>query len=122
MGFCFPGLDAKGGDLPPRPECAPRWRAEVIGAFARIELVLLVGQYAQRWHLGGRAAGGLTETVRRWRSIHQAGDAPRLIPLPHPSWRNTAWLKANPWFEAEVIPVLQTEVAAARVAFLTGTG
>lgn len=121
MGFCFPGQDAKGGDLPPRPECARRWRAEVMGAFANVELILLVGQYAQRWHLGDQAAGGLTETVRRWRSIYNPTRSPRLLPLPHPSWRNTAWLKAHPWFEAEVLPLLKTEVAAARAAFLIET-
>jgi uracil-DNA glycosylase len=121
MGFCFPGQDAKGGDLPPRPECAPRWRAEVLGAFSQVDLILLVGQHAQRWHLGDGAAGGLTETVRRWRAIHDPTADPRLVPLPHPSWRNTAWLKANPWFEAEVLPVLRAEVAASRAAFLSRT-
>jgi uracil-DNA glycosylase len=121
MGFCFPGQDAKGGDLPPRPECAPRWRAEVLGGFQAIELILLVGQYAQRWHLGERQSRGLTETVRRWRSIHDASATPLLFPLPHPSWRNTAWLKANPWFEAEVLPALRAAVAASRASFLSRT-
>jgi uracil-DNA glycosylase len=112
MGFCFPGLDAKGGDLPPRKECAPRWHDQVFAALPELELVLAVGQYAQRWHLGDRRCGTLTETVRQWRTF-VAGDArPRILPLPHPSWRNNAWLKRNPWFDAELVPQLRAEVKA----------
>jgi uracil-DNA glycosylase len=110
MGFCFPGFDANGDDLPPRPECAPRWRDRVMAELPRLELCLLIGQYAQRWHLGKSAKLGVTSTVAAWRG-HLAGDRrPRLLCLPHPSWRNTAWLKRNPWFEAELVPVLQAEV------------
>lgn len=110
MGFCFPGYDAKGSDLPPRRECAPRWRAQVIGSMPQIELVLAIGQYAQGWHLGDRRMANMTETVRNWRSYFLSNDGLRVLPLPHPSWRNTGWLKKNPWFEDEVLPVLQQHV------------
>jgi len=106
MAFCFPGYDAKGSDLPPPPVCAKTWRAQVLAAMPRIGLTLLVGQYAQRWHLGARRARSLTETVRNWRAY-----GPALLPVPHPSWRNTAWLKKNPWFAEEVLPWLKTEIA-----------
>jgi uracil-DNA glycosylase len=110
MGFCFPGLDAAGADLPPRPECAPRWRARVFAELPSVELILLVGGYAQRWHLGVAARAGVTETVRAWRE-HFAGDRrPRHLPLPHPSWRNNAWIKGNPWFEKQLLPALRTDV------------
>jgi uracil-DNA glycosylase len=112
MGFCFPGLDAKGGDLPPRRECAPLWRARVFAHLPDIELTLLVGGYAQKWHLGAASKSTLTETVAAWRDY-----LPAFIPLPHPSWRNNAWLKKNPWFAAEVVPLLQD-----RVRVLTGGG
>ncbi len=112
MGHCFPGQDAKGGDLPPRRECAMRWRAPVFAALPALRLILCIGQYAQGWHMPERR-GGLTATVADWRAILAAPRTPRLLPLPHPSWRNTGWLKANPWFEAEVIPALQREVAEA---------
>lgn len=110
MGFCFPGQDAKGGDLPPRPECAPTWRAQVFAAMPQIELVLAIGMYAQRWHLGSRREPTLTETVRDWRRHLLSNEAPRVLPIPHPSWRNTGWLKRNAWFEEEVVPALRTEV------------
>jgi len=111
MGFCFPGNDAKGGDLPPRKECAPLWRAEVLGTLKRLQLALLVGGYAQLWHLGREAtAGGLTGTVENWRAILAAGSRPAFLPLPHPSWRNTGWLKKHPWFEAELVPELRQRV------------
>ena len=108
MGFCFPGQDDRGGDLPPRRECAPAWRTLLMAALPRIELVVAVGTHAQKWHMGAAAKAKLTDTVRYWR----AGLAldPPVIPLPHPSWRNNAWLKANPWFAAEVIPDLQRRV------------
>jgi uracil-DNA glycosylase len=109
MGFCFPGLDAEGGDLPPRRECAEHWRAHVLAELGEIELRLLVGHYAQRWHLGETCGATLTETVAGWRA-HLAAPAAAAIPLPHPSWRNNAWIKANPWFEAELIPALRREV------------
>lgn len=112
MGFCFPGYDAKGSDLPPRRECAPAWRARLMAELPNLELVLLIGGYAQRWHLPHTRGRPLTETVRDWRAIYEGGSGPgpRFLPLPHPSWRNTGWLKRNSWFEAEVLPVLQSEV------------
>jgi uracil-DNA glycosylase len=111
MGHCFPGLDAKGGDRPPRSECAPVWRERVFAALPAVELVLAIGRYAQLWHLREVAAGTLSETVADWRTIWARPDRPRILPLPHPSWRNNAWLRRNPWFEAELVPVLREEVA-----------
>lgn len=111
MGFCFPGLDGHGGDLPPRRECAEEWRARIFAQLPNLELVLLVGQYAQKWHLGAAGRGGLTATVARWCDIWEAGTRPRLLPTPHPSWRNNAWLQRNPWFAAELLPILRAEVA-----------
>jgi uracil-DNA glycosylase len=111
MGFCFPGHDAKGGDLPPRKECAPAWREALFAALPQFELILLIGQYAQRWHLGDRVKAGLTETVRCWREyVDCAPGEPRLLPLPHPSWRNNGWLKQNPWFSSETLPYLRVAV------------
>ena len=110
MGSCFPGLDAKGGDRPPRRECAERWRAELFSGLPNLDLILVIGQYAQAWHLG-KLDGGLTGTVRRWRDIISEPRRPRVLPLPHPSWRNNAWLRREPWFEAELLPVLRAEVA-----------
>jgi len=113
MGFCFPGYDAAGSDLPPRRECSEIWHERLFQHLPNLKLVLLVGGYAQRWHLGrDLTKNGVTETVRRWREIYLRNAPPRMIPLPHPSWRNTGWLKRNPWFEAELIPVIRTEVAA----------
>jgi uracil-DNA glycosylase len=107
MGFCYPGREPKGGDKPPRPECAPLWHPPLRAALEDIGLTLLVGLYAQRRYLGSRRKASLTETVRAWRDY-----LPEELPLPHPSWRNTAWLKRNPWFEAELVPELQTRVGA----------
>ncbi len=104
MGFCFPGLDAKGGDLPPRKECAPLWQDKLTEAFSNFELTLLVGQYAQKQYLGKARQKNLTETVRHWRDY-----GPDVIPVPHPSWRNNVWIKKNPWFE-EVLTELKTRV------------
>jgi uracil-DNA glycosylase len=111
MGACFPGLDRHGGDLPPRRECAPLWRRPLFDALPNLELILVIGLYAQAWHLGPEAKGGLTRTVERWREILAAERRPRVLPLPHPSWRNSGWLKRHPWFEAELLPVLRAEVA-----------
>jgi uracil-DNA glycosylase len=105
MGLCFPGT-AKGGDLPPRPECAPLWRARVLQHLPNIQLTLLLGKYAQGWHLGKDRGASLTETVFNWRAHW-----PNVLPLPHPSPRNISWFKKNPWFEAEVIPGLQSRAA-----------
>lgn len=112
MGFCFPGLDAKGGDLPPRRECAPIWRDRLMAALPALDLILLVGLYAQRWHLGAEARTGLTHTVERWREITARPGLQLMVPLPHPSWRNNAWIKRHPWFEAELLPWLRSEVRA----------
>jgi len=110
MGFCFPGQDAKGGDLPPRRECAGAWHAALFDALPRFDLILLIGQYAQQWHLGRDARRTLSETVAEWHSYADRNAKPRYLPLPHPSWRNTAWLARNPWFDEEVLPYLRAEV------------
>ncbi len=107
MGLCYPGRDGRGGDRPPRPECAPLWHAPLIAALPAVELTLLVGLYAQAHYLGERRRASLTETVRAW-----ADYGPGFLPLPHPSWRNTAWLKRNPWFAAELLPELRARVRA----------
>jgi uracil-DNA glycosylase len=108
MGFCFPGLDANGGDLPPRRECAPLWRERLFAELKQVRLTLLVGLYAQAWHLKDRRKATLTETVKAWREY-----GPDIMPLPHPSWRNNAWVKKNPWFEDELLPVLKRRVVKA---------
>ncbi len=107
MGLCYPGRDPRGGDKPPPQVCAPTWHPRIRPLLPNLELTLLVGQYAQRHYLGRARRASLTETVRAWRSY-----APAFLPLPHPSWRNTAWLKRNPWFEAEVVPALRARVSA----------
>ncbi len=104
MGFCYPGTGAS-GDLPPRPECAPAWREKLLARLPKLELVLAIGQYALAYHLP-TARTALTEQVRAWRE-----HAPRIVPLPHPSPRNNLWLKRNPWFADELLPVLQARVA-----------
>jgi uracil-DNA glycosylase len=107
MGFCYPGT-VDGADLPPRRECAPLWRPRLLPLLKNVRLTLLVGAYAHRYHLGAAAKRTLGETVRAWRAY-----PPDVMPLPHPSWRNTAWLKRNPWFEAELLPELQRRVSSA---------
>jgi uracil-DNA glycosylase len=109
MGLCFPGYDAKGGDLPPMKRCADVWRQRVLDQMSGIDVILLVGGYAQRWHLGPRMGKTLTETVSNWKS-HSSD---HMFTVPHPSWRNTAWLKRNPWFEAGVLPELRRAVRSA---------
>jgi uracil-DNA glycosylase len=111
MGFCFPGT-GKSGDLPPRMECAPAWREQFLGRLKRIELTLVIGQYALAYHLSG-AGASLTEVVSKWRDHW-----PAVLPLPHPSPRNQLWLKRNPWFEEDVLPALRLRVATA----LSGDG
>jgi uracil-DNA glycosylase len=108
MGFCFPGYDRQGGDLPPRRECAAHWHDRLFAAAPGFLLTLVIGAYAQRYHLGARAKNTVGETVRTWRDY-----GPKIIPLPHPSWRNNAWLKKNPWFEKELLPALRTRVRRA---------
>lgn len=103
MGFCFPGT-GKSGDLPPRSECAPAWREQLLSHLDKVELILLVGQYAQAYHLKEKPVS-LTETVRGWRSYW-----PGMIPMPHPSPRNNIWLSKNPWFEKELLPDLRQQV------------
>lgn len=104
--FCFPGTDPAGGDYPPPPICAALWRRRLLAELPNVELTLLVGRAAQLWALGKRAGPSMTETIRAWRRF-----LPEAIVLPHPSWRNTAWLKRNPWFEAEVTPYLRQRVS-----------
>lgn len=105
MAFCFPGYDAHGADLPPPALCAQTWHRRVLDSLPGLELTLLIGAHAQKWHLGAAAAGGVTRTVAGWRDA-----PPRVLPLPHPSWRNTGWLKRNPWFETELLPALRQRV------------
>ena len=111
MGHCFPGLYAKGGDKPPRRECAPTWHDRVFAVMPAVELVLAVGRYAQAWHLGPAEGANLSETVANWRAILERPGRPRILSLPHPSWRNNTWLKRNPWFDEALVPVLRQEVA-----------
>lgn len=103
MGFCYPGT-GKSGDLPPRPECAPAWRNELLAMMPGIRLTVVIGQYAQQWHLQALKKN-LTETVRAWKDYDDG-----VIPLPHPSPRNNRWLKKNPWFSSEVLPELRRRV------------
>jgi len=103
MGLCFPGYNAKGADLPPPAICARTWRARVLEHLPDLALTVLIGGAAQAWHLGTR--DGVTKTVAAWRD-----HAPGVFPLPHPSWRNTAFLKKNPWIEAELLPALRHRV------------
>jgi len=105
MAFCYPGTAAKGGDHPPPRRCAELWRERLLAQLPNVELTLLVGGHAQAWALGAEMRGGMTGTVRDWRAF-----GPGVLPMPHPSWRNTAWLKRNPWFEDEVAPYLRERV------------
>lgn len=105
MGFCFPGYTEKGADKPPRTECAKAWRERVFETAPKIPFTIAVGGYAQRYHLKGRLKENLTETVRNWRDY-----TPKILPVPHPSWRNNIWLKKHPWFEKELIPYLRRRV------------
>ena len=105
MGFCYPGT-GKSGDLPPRPECAEHWRQPLLDFLPNIALTLVIGQYAHAWHLGERQKGSLTETVKNWKEYW-----PDILALPHPSPRNNMWLRRNPWFEEEILPVLRDRVA-----------
>ena len=108
MGFCFPGYDKNGGDIPPMKRCAPTWRAQLLSQMPNLRVTILVGGYAQKWHLGTRTEKTLTATVAKWRDFVSEG----LFTMPHPSWRNNAWLKRNPWFGAELLPELRRHVQA----------
>jgi len=105
MGYCYPGRDPRGGDLPPRRECAERWLDKLLACLPHIELTLLAGGYAQRHYLGDRAKDTLTDTVRAWREY-----LPRHVPVPHPSFRNNFWLREHPWFESEILPYLRKRI------------
>ncbi len=116
MGFCFPGWDKNKGDLPPRRECRAAWHDALMAAMPAVETILAIGVHAQDYHftrlgLARRKGGGVTELVRRFADFAQA--RPRVFPLPHPSWRNSGWLKKNPWFEAEVLPAVRQAVERA---------
>ena len=108
MGFCYPGT-GKSGDLPPRPECAPLWRQQLLNELPRVQLTLAIGKYAIDWHLaklgGGQRYKTLTETVQHWQKYW-----PHVLPMPHPSPRNNLWLKRNPWFERDLVPMLQARI------------
>lgn len=121
MGFCFPGYDRHGGDLPPRRECRQTWHDLVFAAMPQLELKLVIGGAAFAYHLGSDAAKSVTDTVTNWERYFngdckrdETAKAPgcRVIPLPHPSWRNNAWLKKNPWFEKDLLPVLRKTIQA----------
>ena len=107
MGFCYPGVLPRGGDKPPRPECAPLWHAPVMAALPKVALTVLIGQYAQTWYLGDRKRRTLTETVAAWRDY-----LPGFFAIPHPSWRTLGWQRRNPWFDAELLPELRRRVHA----------
>jgi uracil-DNA glycosylase len=112
MGLCYPGRLERGGDRPPLPRCAPTWHQRLLRHWPNIELTLLVGSYAIDFYLEGRKQRTMAETVAAWREY-----LPGFLPLPHPSWRTVAWERRNPWFQAELVPVLRTRVAVA-----VGTG
>lgn len=107
MGFCYPGK-AQSGDMPPRPECAPRWHTQLNAHLPDIRLTLLIGQYAQVHYLGDRRKATLTDTVKSWTEYLPLG----YLPLAHPSPRNQIWLKKNPWFENDLVPELQKKIRA----------
>lgn len=125
MGFCYPGT-GKSGDLPPLKICAETWRQRLLDSLTNVQLTLVVGQYAQAWHLSGNQNGvegcneipaakkNLTETVKSWGDYYRASEQ-QLLPLPHPSPRNNIWLKKNPWFETDVLPTLKQRVASLRL-------
>ena len=107
VGLCYPGVDAKGGDRPPMKVCAPTWHPRIRPLLTEVKLTLLVGSYAQDYYLGARRRGSMTDTIAAWREF-----LPNFLPLPHPSWRNTGWLKRNPWFERDLVPLLRRRVKA----------
>ncbi len=113
MGFCFPGYDAKGSDLPPRRECKQTWHDDLFASRASFDLILVIGRYARDYHLPEKKRENLTVTIQAQSdNLEQTRQAPTIV-LPHPSWRNTAWLKRNPWFETDLVPIIQTRIASA---------
>lgn len=112
MGFCFPGYDRHGGDLPPRRECRQTWHDRIFAAMPQVHYILVIGQYAKAYHLPELNALSLTDSVRTCatRLQHNPGNGPYKLPLPHPSWRNSGWLKKNPWFESDLLPLLQNKI------------
>ena len=108
MAFCFPGYNPKGSDLPPPPICARTWRARVMEVLGDMRLTVVIGGYAQKWHLGDDWRGSVTATVAAWQDL-----PPHIVPLPHPSWRNNAWIRKNPWFETDLLPHLRAQVQGA---------
>lgn len=104
MGFCYPGK-GKSGDLPPLPTCAEQWQMPLLSQLPNIQLIILIGRFAQQWHLGNKRKPSLTETVRHWQDFW-----PMYLPLPHPSPRNNGWIKQNPWFEQQILPTLQQRI------------
>ena len=116
MGFCFPGQDAKGGDLPPRRECRATWHDRLFASLPAPELILAVGSYSQAYHLqrlglGDLMGDTLSETLAHWRDIYEARQSPRVLVLPHPSWRNTGFIRKRPWFDRELVPRLRKEIS-----------
>ena len=105
VGFCYPGRNEKGGDRPPRPECAPLWHPRIVPRLAQVRLTLLVGTYAQRFYLGPEGGKTVAGTVGRWRDF-----LPKYLPLPHPSWRTTAWERLRPWFASDLLPELRNRI------------
>ena len=108
MGFCYPGRIKNGGDAPPRPECAPKWHDILRAQLPHIELTLLIGMYAQKHYLPDTKSWTLTKRVAHWQDFAERG----FLPMPHPSWRSTHWLKKNPWFEAEILPLLRIKISS----------
>ncbi len=110
MGFCFPGQTKTGADLPPRAECAAYWHDQLFRLLPQLSLILVVGRYAMDYHLNIDRKTSLQQVVARYRDYLGQTKLPRKLPLPHPSWRNTGWLKKNPWFEKDYLPLLRSEV------------
>ena len=110
MGFCFPGYSIKKSDLPPRKECRNAWHDRIFSLMPQIELMLVIGRFAQNYHMAETQSKTVTETVANWRESFANSAHPKILPLPHPSWRNTGWIKRNGWFEQDLLPILRSEV------------
>lgn len=114
MGFCFPGFSAAGGDLPPRRECAEEWHERIFAALTQLRILVVIGGYAHRWHLGAAVARqSVSEIVASWRDLHARNETLRVFALPHPSWHNNLWIKRNPWFSTELLPFMQESIREA---------